>query len=97
MSSNSCTSTECITVLLKERRMGDNVFSASVTLLVYEYFLTIDLEIKHIWSSRLTIVNSLYYTVKYGVVIECIMNAIQQTTNMSIAHCRTAFWVRCCA
>ncbi|KIL57960.1 hypothetical protein M378DRAFT_355865 [Amanita muscaria Koide BX008] len=96
--SSDCTSTECITALaalLKERRTGNNVFIASLTLLIYDYFLTTPLEIKHIWSSRLTIVNFLYYAVKYGVVFEFVLNAIQQTTDMSTAHCRVIYWVKC--
>ncbi|KAM6489270.1 hypothetical protein JOM56_015171 [Amanita muscaria] len=92
--SSGCTSTECLTSLLNDWRNGNNVFVASLALLVYDYFLTLPLEIKHIWPSHPTIVISLYYAVKYGVWIECVINFIQQNTDMSISHCRVAFWVR---
>ncbi|PFH49126.1 hypothetical protein AMATHDRAFT_63698, partial [Amanita thiersii Skay4041] len=61
---------------------------ASLALTTYDHYLTLHLEITHLWPSRMTIITGLYYLMRYMVYIEGLLIIYRDLgSSVSLKNC----------
>ncbi|KAH7925428.1 hypothetical protein BV22DRAFT_1033983 [Leucogyrophana mollusca] len=65
---------------------------AATAILVYDYFLTVELEIKHIWPAPWSILKVLYLSTRYSPFMDTIPMMYHFFPGMTEHTCRIAVW-----
>lgn len=69
-----------------------------LALLIYDYFLTLPLEISEIWKSQFTVAKLFYFLNRYGSIAYYCLNCLLvtfQTESISVSS--SIFLVLCCS
>ncbi|KAF8992383.1 hypothetical protein BDQ17DRAFT_1432457 [Cyathus striatus] len=67
---------------------------ASMAILVFDYFLTIELEMKYIWSSKWSIPNAMFLFTRYLPFVDFLVLLYRTfSTGLSIQTCNNAYRV----
>ncbi|KAF8636829.1 hypothetical protein AX17_003236 [Amanita inopinata Kibby_2008] len=90
MSSPTLTFQEII-VLLEHERLENFMTLASMAVFVFDYLLTLPLEVDYVWKSRFNVVNTLYFITRYLPFIDVSIALYQQfQTSLSPEACLQA-------
>ncbi|PFH45687.1 hypothetical protein AMATHDRAFT_71220 [Amanita thiersii Skay4041] len=92
---NATAQQQALISILETRRITSYVEAASVTLVVYDYLITLDAEIKYVWGSRWSLITLLYYLTKYLLFVDGLGIVFQTFVSSSIVfgHCRAITFV----
>ncbi|PFH45689.1 hypothetical protein AMATHDRAFT_71223 [Amanita thiersii Skay4041] len=87
---NSTVSDQALASILQTRRITSYVEAVNITLLLYDYILTLQLEVQYVWGSRWSLITALYYYTKYSIFLDGLGVVFQTFVNPSIVtvHCR---------
>lgn len=59
---------------------------------VYEWLITLDMEVQYVWGSRWNLTKVVYLINRYLVIVDFVINYFRGSTNTSLPACMVDMW-----